>query len=788
MRRNLWQMRDHAQPPEPIEVRAQYRPSPARSAVPMPALLVTVLLLITSMAYWPGVSGDFLFDDFANLPALGRYGGVRDLDTFLYYLLSGIADPTGRPISLLSFLLDARDWPAEPWPFKRTNLLVHLGNGALLYSVLVALGRRISVDRTQVRAAALLATAFWLMHPLWVSTVLYVIQRQAMLAAFFTLCGIRAWIASHEAFEHDQGARGWLLVALAVPLFGTLAGLSKANGFLLPLLLAVLQTTVLRPANPDRPSGRCANLLFAWIPAATILAWLTWHGLGIGLDGHVGRPWSLGQRLLSQPRALWDYLHHLLVPGLDATGVFADGFQVSRGWWAPWTTLPALVALAALAGLAWTARMSAPVLAAGLGLFLAGHAMESSVIMLEPYFEHRNYLPSLLLFWPLAWMLASPNRYRHWLLAGGMGYALVMLLATTAQARLWADPLSLAQVWAEQNPGSARAQTYAALQESASGQLHLAEQRLDTLLAHHPGEPQYAINLLDLRCAQGNATAKDVERAALALRTSRGLALDMSYHWLSTTLSPDSDAACGSLSEASLAQLLQAAIEGADQTADTSVEAPSRVQHLLAHQALRTSDCGRALGAFDRRIDLQPRPEFVQTQVELLATHCGAGASLAHLERYLSAGAPVSRAHSPALRLRDKLMREFWAGHWQELRKTLQLEVYVSDSNPPILLQPNKRDPGTNGCASATLLIPAEARAGYAAELVRSSPPDICWPGGSVSWKIDKQPKERACPMNAELITIRPSDKRDAEIVEVETCSGSSWPRSIGALARSEAT
>src|SRR5690606_17444817 len=84
------------------------------------------LALLTTLAYWPGTAGDFLFDDFANLPALGRYGGVRDLQTFLYYLASGIADPTGRPVSMLSFLIDARDWPADPFPFKRTGILLHV--------------------------------------------------------------------------------------------------------------------------------------------------------------------------------------------------------------------------------------------------------------------------------------------------------------------------------------------------------------------------------------------------------------------------------------------------------------------------------------------------------------------------------------------------------------------------------------------------------------------------------------------------------------------------------------
>src|SRR5688500_16502326 len=89
------------------------------------------VLLLAFLAWRPGLSGGFLFDDFVNLPALGAMGPVDNAATFWRYLTSGSADPTGRPIALLSFLVDANDWPADPAPFLRTNLLLHMGNGAL---------------------------------------------------------------------------------------------------------------------------------------------------------------------------------------------------------------------------------------------------------------------------------------------------------------------------------------------------------------------------------------------------------------------------------------------------------------------------------------------------------------------------------------------------------------------------------------------------------------------------------------------------------------------------------
>ena len=105
------------------------------------AVIFGGLLVITLCVYKPGLSGTFLFDDYANLPSLGNYGPVDNWTTFTHYITSGAADPTGRPLTLLSFLVDANDWPADPYPFKYTSVLLHLLNGALLTWLLLRLGR-----------------------------------------------------------------------------------------------------------------------------------------------------------------------------------------------------------------------------------------------------------------------------------------------------------------------------------------------------------------------------------------------------------------------------------------------------------------------------------------------------------------------------------------------------------------------------------------------------------------------------------------------------------------------
>src|SRR5690606_32092624 len=153
-------------------------------------LLIFAALCLTVLVYLPGLSGPFLFDDFPNLEQLGARGPIKSLELLRAYLTSGFAGPTGRPVSLLSFLLDANDWPTDPWPFKRTNLVIHLIIGVVLYVTtrkLVEADGHTSEDAPPIAA---LSAALWLLNPFLVSTTLYAVQRMTQLAALFVLAGI----------------------------------------------------------------------------------------------------------------------------------------------------------------------------------------------------------------------------------------------------------------------------------------------------------------------------------------------------------------------------------------------------------------------------------------------------------------------------------------------------------------------------------------------------------------------------------------------------------------------
>src|SRR5690606_1553192 len=127
---------------------------------------------------------------------------------------------------------------ADPWPFKRTNLALHLLNFALLGVLLTrlqqALVRRMPGLRT-TPWTPWAAAALWAAHPFFVSTTLYVVQREAMLPMTFAMLALLAWDRAVWGFEADRPRSAWAWALLGVGGFTLLAGLSKANGFLVQI-------------------------------------------------------------------------------------------------------------------------------------------------------------------------------------------------------------------------------------------------------------------------------------------------------------------------------------------------------------------------------------------------------------------------------------------------------------------------------------------------------------------------------------------------------------------------
>jgi len=472
-------------------------------------MAIGLLLLLTCVVYWPGLSGAFLFDDISNLAVLGYYGRIDNWEALWLYLLSGFSGPTGRPVSTLSFLLDARNWPADPWPFKRTNLIVHLLTGLALYGFVRQVTRAMDLESRHAIQVALLTTALWLLHPLWVSTTLYAVQRMAQLSTLFVLLGLWLYVRTRLKYPPALSAGVLLNSATAIGLLGLLAILSKENGVLLPLLAITVEITVL--AAYERRHKRTATRAFLWwrafllgVPVAALALYMA-QGLPALFSADPGiRSFTPGERLLGQGLILWEYLRHIFIPRPYPGGLFNDHISVPGD---PASILLALVAWATLLGLtvfAFLWRTRWPALALAVLFFMAGHLLESTFLQLELYFEHRNYLPAALLGLPVAMFLvqsrwpASSTR-----LAIAVGLVLTLSTLTYMRADLWGKPFQQALKWSQVNPQSARAQHYLAGRWLETGNLEEAIRLNDRAMELAPDGLPWMLQRVVLDCRLG---------------------------------------------------------------------------------------------------------------------------------------------------------------------------------------------------------------------------------------------------------------------------------------------
>lgn len=422
-------------------------------------LLVAWLLLLLAaiFAYAPGLSGPFLFDDFAELGRLGKYGGVVDWETFRKFVFGGTSGPTGRPLALLSFLADGNAWPTDAWPFKRTNLVVHLLTGSVLgvlvQQILSVLGR----DRRQAAWIAIISAAVWMLHPFLVSTTLYAVQRMAQLATLFVFAGLVGHLHG-RLIAQTNPVRGYIVMTMSLAVFTLLATLCKENGALLPVLVGVLEITVLASSSLASLDKRW-SALFLLLPTVLIGVFLVHKALAPGFFNTLPpRDYSIYERLLTQPRVLSEYLGNWFIPKLYTTGVFQDHVVVSRGLLSPPATLLHLVLHVVVIAAALVLRRRFALPAFAVLFFYAGHLVESTTINLEIYFEHRNYLPAAFLFVPLVTALRDHTRS-----AAFIGISAVMLLVlggfTRYSSTVWSDYTSMVEASAHKAPMSARAQS-----------------------------------------------------------------------------------------------------------------------------------------------------------------------------------------------------------------------------------------------------------------------------------------------------------------------------------------
>lgn len=159
----------------------------------------------------------------------------------------------------------------------------------------------------------------------------------------------------------------------------------------------------MRTLNPHSTKLHRSLIWVAVVPAAiivlaypvkTFLVHLIDY-LQTGQENTYGRNFTMIERFWTEQRVVGDYIVSLVLPSMQSSGVFHDNYPLSRNLFEPITTLLWFIFHAALMAFAFFQRSRLPWVFLGVFWFYGSHVIESTFIMLELKFEHRNYLPSV---------------------------------------------------------------------------------------------------------------------------------------------------------------------------------------------------------------------------------------------------------------------------------------------------------------------------------------------------------------------------------------------------------
>lgn len=488
-------------------IRIQLSKQPIQAAV-----LLLLIVCVGLLVYWPGLSGSFQLDDNANLNSLGQYT-YSDIPTrILTSVFSGQAGPAGRPLSLLSFFANDMAWPSDAWAFKYTNVLLHLLNGILIFylawRLLPYLSTKLAERKEYHVTAAGLCALVWTLHPLQLSTALYVVQRMTELSATFIILGLISYIHVREQLQNNVRA-GYIKLSLSILVFTPLAILSKENGILLILYIIVLEATLFERFPIANKYWKYWKHLFLLLPVILLVAYFSfaWDKIQAG---YAMRDFGLWERLLTEARVLFEYVYRILLPKFGGNGLYHDDYIVSRGLLDPPSTVLCVIGVVSFLIAAIKLRKRFPLPAFVILWYFASHALESTFIPLELYFEHRNYLAlfgfSLMLS---AFLLSGSVKIQRIVQFSSVVLLITLAVFTRIDADVWGKPLLMSTIWHNEHPRSIRASQDAADFALHSGHMQQAQDIIEQALVYHPNDSGLLMQRLMLSCLSGEYREED---------------------------------------------------------------------------------------------------------------------------------------------------------------------------------------------------------------------------------------------------------------------------------------
>jgi tetratricopeptide (TPR) repeat protein len=416
-------------------------------------LTLLFMTLLVFLIYSNALRGPFTFDDLQNIRD-NPHIRVNRL-TFDPILGAAFDSPSSnRPIANISFALNYYFDHYDVLGFHVVNLLIHMMTGVFLY-LFAKTTLSLPTLRSKHEAPGwipLVAVLIWLVHPLQTQSVTYIVQRMNSMAAMFYVLSLLFYAKGRLA---EKKRKKWALLGGCI-LAGLLALGSKEIAVTLPFFIFLYEWYFFQDLSWSWLKGHSLALGGLMVLFAIMaLVYLDGHPLQRILSTYAARDFTLTQRVLTEFRVIISYISLLIFPHPSRLNLDHD-FPLSHSMVDPLSTVLAIGAIAAMIALAIRIARKQPLLSFCVLWFFGNLVIESSVIGLEIMYEHRTYLPSMLVSL-MAVTVAHRYIKRKWLGIGILSVVVVVFSVWTYERNeVWRDDVSLWRDCVQKSPNKAR--------------------------------------------------------------------------------------------------------------------------------------------------------------------------------------------------------------------------------------------------------------------------------------------------------------------------------------------
>ncbi len=316
-----------------------------------------------------------------------------------------------RPMACLSFALNYYVGRTEVSGYHVVNIVIHFMSAVFLFFFIY---HTLNLPLLKTRYGpnsyfiAFLATMLWAISPVQTQAITYVVQRMASMAGMFYIMAMYFYLKGRTSGQKPLKATHYFFCLIC----GILALGSKENAVMLPvsiLLFDLFLIQGLTKKNIIRNSLVCLALILFCLSLALVLKGPSVLQLVNLSASYYGRGFTLLERLLTEPRVVLFYVSLLLYP-MPYRLCISHDISVSEGLFDPPATIIAILAIFAILALTLFRSKRWPFISFCILFFFVNHAIESTILPLDLVFEHRNYIPSMLFFAPIAILIAKGLR------------------------------------------------------------------------------------------------------------------------------------------------------------------------------------------------------------------------------------------------------------------------------------------------------------------------------------------------------------------------------------------